>query len=134
MGQITPRPEQIQELLAGPPDTPVVMLNLLRFKPDADEPDHGISGAEAYAKYGEQMRPWIESQGARLIWSGRVDSFVIGETEERFDMVALVEYPSRQEFLRIVSDPRVEAFAVHRKAGLEMQWLIASTAMARPGG
>jgi hypothetical protein len=49
-------------------------------------------------------------------------------------MIALVEYPSRQEFVRIVSDPRVEAFAVHRKAGLEMQWLIATTAAARPGG
>jgi uncharacterized protein (DUF1330 family) len=134
MGQITPRPDQIQELLRGPADTPVVMINLLRFKRDTDAPDQGLSGAEAYARYGEQMRPFIESQGGRLIWSGRVDSFVIGDTEERFDLVALVEYPSRQAFVRIVSDPRVEAFAVHRKAGLEMQWLIASTESARPGG
>ena len=28
---IYPTPEQIQELLEGPADTPVVMLNLLRF-------------------------------------------------------------------------------------------------------
>ena len=49
-------------------------------------------------------------------------------------MVALVEYPSRQEFLRIVSDPRVEAYGVHRRAGLDMQWLIATTEADRPGG
>jgi uncharacterized protein (DUF1330 family) len=134
MGQITPRPEQIQELLRGPADTPVVMLNLLRFKPTADAPDSGISGAEAYAKYGDKMLPWIESQGGRLLWSGRADSFVIGDTDERFDLVALVEYPSRQAFVRVVSDPRVEAFAVHRKAGLEMQWLIAMTESARSRG
>ena len=43
-----------------------------------------------------------------------------------------VEYPSRQEFLRIVSDPKVEEYSVHRKAGLEMQWLIATTTTAEP--
>ena len=133
MGQISPKPEQIQELLRGPADTPVVMVNLLRFKPQADAPDTGSTGAEAYARYGEQMIAWVESQGGRLIWSGRVDSMVIGETGERFDMVALVEYPSRQEFVRIASDPRVEAYAVHRRAGLEMQWLIATTEVGRPG-
>ena len=132
MGQITPKPEQMQELLRGPADSPIVMLNLLRFKPQADPPDDGSTGAEAYARYGEQMIAWVESQGGRFVWSGRVDSFVIGDTEERFDMVALVEYPSRQAFVRIASDPRVAAFSVHRTAGLEMQWLIAMTETGRP--
>ncbi len=130
MGQIGPRPEQIEELMKGPADTPVVMVNLLRFKEAADASDEGLSGAEAYQRYGTQMIQWITSQGGRLIWSGRVDSFVIGDTEERFDVVALVEYPSRAEFLRIAGDPRVAEYSVHRTAGLEMQWLIASTTAA----
>ena len=133
MSQIAPGPEQIQELLKGPADTPVVMVNLLRFKKDATEPDVGLSGAEAYSRYGEQMIQWVESQGGRLIWSGRVDSLVIGDTEERFDMIALVEYPSRQEFQRIASDPRVAEYSVPRTAGLEMQWLIATTETERLG-
>ena len=131
MGQISPKPEQIQELLQGPADTPVVMVNLLRFKKEATEPDTGLTGQQAYGLYGQQMIEWVESQGARLIWSGGVDSMVIGETEEHFDVVALVEYPSRQEFLRIAGDPRVEGYAVHRKAGLEMQWLLAATSASR---
>ncbi len=130
MGQISPAPEQIEELLKGPADTPVVMLNLLRFKDKADAPDEGLSGAEAYQRYGTQMVEWITSQGARVIWSGRIDSMVIGDTEEHFDTVALVEYPSRAEFLRIAGDPRVAEFSVHRTAGLDMQWLIATTALA----
>lgn len=134
MGQVSPQPKQIQELLQGPPATPVVMVNLLRFKKEADEPDTGMSGRDAYQRYGEKMIAWVESQGGRLIWSGRVDSMVIGESEERFDMVALVEYPSRQEFLRIVGDPRVEELSVHRRAGLEMQWLIATTELERAAG
>ena len=127
MSQIGPRPEQFQELMQGPADTPVVMVNLLRFKKEATEPDVGLSGAEAYGRYGEQMIEWVTSQGGRVIWSGRVDSLVIGDTEERFDMIALVEYPSRQDFRRIAGDPRVAEYSVHRTAGLEMQWLIATT-------
>ncbi len=74
------------------------------------------------------MIQWVTSQGGRLIWSGRVDSLVVGDTEERFDTIALVEYPSRAEFRRIVGDPRVAEWSVHRTAGLDMQWLIATTA------
>ncbi len=128
MAQTAPEPEQIVELQKGPAEGPVVMLNLLRFKKEADAPDEGLSGQEAYAKYGARMIQWVTSQGGRLIWSGRVDSMVIGDTDERFHQVALVEYPSRAEFLRIAGDPRVAEFAVHRTAGLEMQWLIATTA------
>ena len=127
MGQIAPRPDQIEELQKGPADGPVVMVNLLRFKDEADAPDEGLSGEEAYGRYGAQMVQWITSQGARVIWSGRVDSMVIGDTEERFHSIALVEYPSRAEFLRIAGDPRVAEYSVHRTAGLEMQWLIATT-------
>ncbi len=130
MGQIAPEPEQIEEMLKGPAEGPVVMVNLLRFKKEADAPDEGLTGEEAYGRYGAQMVRWVTSQGARLIWSGRVDSLVIGDTDEYFHTVALMEYPSRAEFLRIVGDPRVAEFSVHRTAGLDMQWLIATTTTA----
>ena len=130
MGQIHPKPEQIQELLQGPADTPVVMVNLLRFKKDATEPDVGLTGADAYTRYAEQMIVWVESQGGRLIWSGRVDSWVIGDTDEHFDVIAMMEYPSREAFTKIAGDPRVAEYSVHRTAGLEMQWLIATTTAA----
>ena len=123
-----PTPEQIQELLAGPADTPVVMVNLLRFKERATEPDEGRAGIEAYQLYGTPMRKIVEERGGRFLWMGRVDSFVIGTSDTPFDAVALVEYPSRQAFVEIVSDPRVQEIGVHRAAGLEGQWLVATTA------
>ncbi len=43
---IYPSPEQIQTVLAGPAGRPVVMVNLLTFKPRADAPDEGMSGEE----------------------------------------------------------------------------------------
>jgi uncharacterized protein (DUF1330 family) len=123
-----PSAEQIQELLKGPADTPVVMVNLLRFKERADAPDAGLAGIEAYRLYGEPMRRIVEERGGRFLWMGRVDSFVIGASDGRFDAVALMEYPSRRAFVEIVNDPRVREIGAHRAAGLEGQWLIATTA------
>ncbi len=123
-----PTAEQLQKLLEGPSDTPVVMVNLLRFKERADAPDEGLAGMEAYRLYGEPMRRIVEERGGRFLWMGRVDSFVIGASDARFDAVALVEYPSRRAFVEIVNDPRVREIGAHRAAGLEGQWLIATTA------
>ena len=124
---IAPTAETIEELMKGPADTPVVMVNLLTFKKQATDDHAGEPGQAAYMEYGEQMRKIVEAAGGRFIWSGRVDSHVIASTDERFDIVALVEYPSRAAFLEIVSSPAVAKIGVHRASGLESQWLIATT-------
>jgi uncharacterized protein (DUF1330 family) len=122
-----PTSEQIAALRAGPPGKPVVMVNLLRFKRRADPPDDGVSGEEAFRRYGDPMTAFIRSKGARVIWAGHVDSQVMGEGGDSFDMIAVVEYPSREAFLAIATDPHVQAIGVHRAAGLEGQWLLAAT-------
>jgi uncharacterized protein (DUF1330 family) len=129
-----PAAEQIQGLLSGPPDRPVVMLNLLRFKATADAPDAGISGEAAYRRYADEMVPYVESKGGRVIWTGRLDSQVIGTGGEWFQMIALVEYPSRKAFLEIANDPYVQEIGIHRAAGLEGQWLIATSAESVSAG
>lgn len=128
--QITlyPTSEQIGTLLSGPEDRPVVMINLLRFKLLADPPDETASGEEAYRRYAEKMVAFVESRGCRVIWSGKIDSQVIGQGGDSFHMVALVEYPSRKVFVEIATDPYVQEIGVHRTAGLEGQWLLAATA------
>ena len=128
----TPEPEQIQQLMQGPEDTPVVMLNLLAFKDRADGGNEGITGVESYMRYGANMRKFVESKGGRFIWSGRVDSMVIGNSDVDFHVVALVEYPSRKAFLEIASSAHVAEIGKDRSAGLEGQWLIATTAAEIP--
>jgi len=124
---IYPNAEQIQTLLAGPQDRPVVMVNLLRFKPRADGTDAGMSGEESYRVYVKEMRKIVEHAGGRIFWTGRVDSVVIGDEQASFDMIGLVEYPSRQKFVEIALSDAVREIGVHRAAGLESQWLIATT-------
>ncbi len=125
---VLPEGPQIQELLESDQSGPVVMLNLLRFKESAD--DGSGSGLDAYRRYALRMREIVEGAGGRFLWSGRVDSQVIGESDVAFDLVGLVEYPSRQAFIAIASSPEVEVIGVDRKAGLEGQWLIACTETA----
>ncbi len=122
-----PEKEQLEALLQGPNGEPVVMLNLLRFKPQATAPDEGVSGQEAYLRYGSEMRKLVESRGGRFIWMGRIDGQVIGHGADGFEMAALVEYPSRKAFVEIATSPEVAAIGVHRAAGLEGQWLLATT-------
>jgi len=122
-----PEPQQIQELMQGPADTPVVMVNLLSFKAEADGGNEGMTGAESYMLYGGKMREFVESKGGRFIWAGRVDSMVIGESDADFQVVALVEYPSRKAFLEIAGSRHVAEIGEDRKRGLAGQWLIATT-------
>lgn len=122
-----PEASQFEELMKGPEDSPVVMLNLLSFKDRADGGNAGKGGQESYGLYAEKMKKFVESKGGRFIWSGRVDSMVIGESDVDFDVVALVEYPNRKAFVEIASSAHVREIGKDRADGLAGQWLIATT-------
>lgn len=126
-----PTPEQIETLLKGPADTPVVMVNLLKFKEWADGGNEDMSGRESYMLYADKMREFVESKGGRFLYVGTADSMVLGETDFEFDVVALVEYPSRKAFVEMATSPYVAEIGQNRSKGLDGQWLIAST---RTGG
>jgi len=126
---IVPTDEQLGELLADTRQTPVVMINLLRFKAEAEgqKAIDGESGEAAYMRYAESMRRLVESGGGRFLWMGKVDQVVIGDTGERFDAAALVEYPSRSGFIEMAMKAEQTGISGDRAAGLDSQWLFAST-------
>lgn len=128
---VVPTPEGMRAFLAKDIEGPVSMLNLLKFKEKAEYADGratDLSGAEAYALYGQDMIRWVTSQGGRMLFSGPAHHLVLGEADELWDQVAIIEYPSKEAFARIVSAPQVAEWGVHRAAGLEGQLLIAVTA------
>lgn len=92
---LTPDPEQIKALLDLPLEGPVVMLNLLKFRPDG--------GAEEYSHYANRARPFLDQAGATLRYLGDVAGTVIGG--EEWDEAILIEYPSKQAFLDMTGDP-----------------------------
>jgi uncharacterized protein (DUF1330 family) len=70
------------------------------------------------------MTKIVEREGGRILFAGRIAGVVIGEIEGVWDVAAIVEYPSRAAFQRIVTLPEVQEISVHREAGLEGQLLI----------
>lgn len=122
-----PTGAQVEEFLAGPPDQPVVMLNLLRFKERADGDDDGLSGKDAVRLYSRAMKEFVEARGGTFVLAADIDSQLIGEGGD-FDFVGIMRYPSRQAFLELAGDAEVAAtIGKHRDAGLESQWLFAMT-------
>ena len=109
------------------------MVNLLKFKDKAEYADGRqteLSGAEAYAIYGTAVTKIIQSIGGRSIYAGAVTGLMLGQVEEMWDMVALVEYPNSEAFQAMVSSPEYQEAHVHRDAGLAGQLNIRT----QPGG
>lgn len=89
-------------------DAPVVMLNLLRFKPDG--------GRERYEEYGEAVRPLLEKAGGRVVFKGDPAPALLGESS--WDLVLLAEYPSRRAFIHMFSSTEYQAIAHLRTEAL----------------
>jgi uncharacterized protein (DUF1330 family) len=123
---IEPTPEQVKRLAAGD-GGPIVMVNLLRFRDEAGPPDEGLSGAEAYARYAAAIPPFLERAGGRLLTAVACQEGVIGPHDAEWDVVALVEYPSREAFLGMVADPDYLRIHEHRVAALADSRLILSS-------
>lgn len=123
--QVHPSVERMQEFFGpGAPTTPFVMVNLLKFKEKAEYPDGretDLSGAQAYMIYGQGVTKLIQQVGGRQIYGGAVTGLMLGEVEELWDVVALVEYPSSEAFQKMVESPAYQEVQVHREAGLAGQ-------------
>jgi uncharacterized protein (DUF1330 family) len=88
--------------------SPVVMLNLLRFKPDG--------GRERYAEYGAAVAPLLERAGARVVFAGDPATVLLGERS--WDLVLLVEYPTRGAFLEMIASEDYRAIGHLRTEAL----------------
>jgi uncharacterized protein (DUF1330 family) len=110
--QSTPEPPSDQgfaDLVNRADEGPVTMLNLLAFKPEG--------GRERYLEYGEAVVALLEKAGGRLIFQGAAAPVVLGG--DSWDLVLLVEYPTRRAFLDMVGSPEYQAIAHLRTEALE---------------
>jgi uncharacterized protein (DUF1330 family) len=129
---VYPTADGIQALARDTSSAKIAMLNLLKFREKAVYKDgraDDISGREAYQRYSNAMTKIVEREGGRILFAGRIAGVVIGEIEGVWDVAAIMEYPSRAAFQRIVTLPEVNEISVHREAGLEGQLLIMTESM-----
>ena len=117
---IHPKEAQLAEMATRPGDEPVVMLNLLRFREQA-EAGHGVdglSGKEAYREYGRKFDALHPRIGGTPIWMGKPHAVLIGEEGESWDLAILVRYPTREKFVTMLADPDYVGIAPLRAAAL----------------
>ena len=122
--KVNPNQEQMAGFLEGDVDSPIEMVNLLKFKDKAeydDGKDTDLSGWEAYAIYAKEVVEHLNKVGGEQVFFGRVERLMLGEVEELWDMVAIARYPSRKAMLQMISDPDYIESAKHRSAGLKGQ-------------
>ena len=123
---IDPTPEQFKALVESDDDSPIVMVNLIRFKDQATGIDEGRTGAEAYATYGQNIARYLAEVGGEvLIATASVES-IIGPEQAEWDAVLLVRYPSRKAFIQMITNPGYQKEHEHRAAGVEEARLILS--------
>jgi uncharacterized protein (DUF1330 family) len=108
MSAVAPTAEAIKAFTELPDTGPVVMVNLLKFKPNG--------GAQSYAKYAQAVLKMIEAMGGKAVFSGQVEGTVIGD--RTWDAILLVQYPSRKAFLDMIADPEYQKHHVHREEAL----------------
>jgi uncharacterized protein (DUF1330 family) len=122
--RLTPNEEQMKGFLEGDAETPIHMVNLLKFKDKAEYEDGretSLSGAEAYAIYGAEVQAHLAKVGGKGVFSGQVSRLMLGEVEDLWDMVVIAMYPSKKAMLAMITDPDYIESAKHRSAGLEGQ-------------
>ena len=104
---------------------PIHMINLVRLHDQARYDDgREVSGAEAYAAYGQGAAPVLARLGGRIVWRGAMELMLIGPTEEQWDLCFIAEYPSVAAFVEMIKDPDYRVAMVHRQAAVADSRLI----------
>ena len=109
MAFIMPTQDQFKQLISQDYKGPIVMVNLLKFKPDG--------GAESYRKYYEATKELMQGKAiTRNVYRGDGLMPVIGD--EVWDEIALYEYPSIEAFIEMNRDKRYQAVVHYRTEAL----------------
>ncbi|MGI6549869.1 MAG: DUF1330 domain-containing protein [Syntrophomonadales bacterium] len=111
--------DQFRLLKHNPNNEPVVMLNLLKFKPDG--------GRQTYIQYMIESNKYVEGVGGKMIFLGKPNELLYGN--ETWDLLMLVQYPSRAKFLEMANNPDYVKVHELREKAVEKAVLYATDQM-----
>lgn len=123
---LDPSDENARRFFARGIEGPVTMLNLLRFRAQADysafpqlAPPEPIPGSAAYDRYVRHTMPFLAATGGSVVFYGTGGHNFVGPADERWDLVMLVRQASVQDFFAFASNEEYLAGIGHRTAALE---------------
>lgn len=132
---IMPSEERANALLDGPAADRPAMVNFLKYYDHArydggDSNRDGGTGAQAYNRYGMRAMESVYRVGGNLVFYGHVDQVIQdathGPTREKWDDIAVMQYPNRKAILTMEAWDRYRDSFHHRDAGLDQTRLFSS--------
>ena len=108
--------EEFSRLAKNPGEVPVVMLNLIKFK--------SAEGQASYARYMKEAGKFVEGVGGKVLYLGKPEELLNGD--ETWDLLMLVQYPSRRAFLSMTNNPDYLKIHRFREEGVERAVLYAT--------
>jgi uncharacterized protein (DUF1330 family) len=109
---VDPRGADLKRFLAEDPGGPVVMLNLLRFKP-------GEEARASYEEYARRIRPFLDDLGAEMLYVGDCSTALVAPSEGwDWDALLIVRYPTRQAFSQMVANQEYQGITALRTQAL----------------
>jgi uncharacterized protein (DUF1330 family) len=121
---IDPTREAFDAFKALPRNEPIHMLNLIRYRDQADYPDghenagKGWSGERAYQEYGKTSGPIFQRVGGSIVWRGAMQAMLTGPDDKQWDAAFIARYPHAGAFLEMVTDPAYRLAVVNRQAAV----------------
>lgn len=118
--EIEPTFEALQAIKTLPPDDPIIVLSLMRFRHDLAD---GRSDA-AWRDYQNGIGPVLQEYGAKRVTNGVVALDLVGPRGQ-WDVVGAFWYPNPKVLWRFLSDERViDLIKVRRKAADDVTMMI----------
>jgi hypothetical protein len=133
---IDPTADQVRALRDSDWSGPIVMVNMLKFRKRAAYPsdfggDAEVSGEEAYRRYEHAFVVAVgDVSRAEVLYRGPVQQVFIGAEATPatdWDMMLIVRYPSKHNFLAMMANDDYRRALVHRYAALERTVLLRCT-------
>ena len=124
--QVIPSKEEFVDFIKNyPSNTPITMVNILKFKEKSGQGDE--SGRDAYLRYSKNMEFLVAKANGKVIWAGNIKQTLIGDYDNQPDMMLIVAYPNKESFITMSTTPEYEEISKDRKLALEYGALLAST-------
>lgn len=96
---VDPTRDDVRRLMAEDSGGPVVMLNLLKYKP---------GGEDSYRAYGRAVQDYLPKIGAEVLYAGTCSTPLVAPEGWDWDALLVVRYPSREAFMSMVRDPEYQ--------------------------
>ena len=122
-----PTEQQIAKLKSLPADEPLGVLNLFHFNSRAqyqpEDPEYGtpmadVSGKEAFDRYQKSAGAHLSELGGGIAFYTQVDQVMIGPADPAWDVAAVMYFPTRGAFMKMLANPDFHSASRHRKAAL----------------